>query len=307
MRHTLGPDTWKALGGGARMQGSADIRRGIVFFGLDDPPKYGGTGFLLAYKKTAWLVTARHVAKGLRDAPFWIRASERGPHSMDVSDSDWDDHPDVNVDVSVMLLHIWGPDIDYCPEDALLTRHRRLSFGLELGNFVYTIGLFARLPGENGAMSVVHTGFIARLPEDDGPIKTKVGNCEAYLVQSQHLGGLSGSPVFVRRTHVLFERDDDQAVAAGEIALMGLWSGGFYGQPVDDYEMPGAQVPIGFGVVIPAERIIEAMDHVIKTKKPKNPDDAYLAKGDSAFQVEPSKGDDVLKRMLSTPPKNSGG
>lgn len=301
------------------MQVSADIRRGIVFFGLDDPPKYGGTGFLLAYKKTAWLVTARHVANQLKGAPFWIRAGARRSHPLfrlgdtrgpdpallDVSESDWDDHPDPDVDVSVMLLHIRGPGIDYCPEEALLTRARRLNFGLQLGNFAYTIGLFARLPGENSAMSVVHTGFIARLPEDDGPIRTEVGNCEAYLVQSQHLGGLSGSPVFARRTHVLFNRNDDQAIAAGEVALMGLWSGGFYGKSVDEFETPGAQVPVGFGVVIPAERIAEAMDHVIETKKPKSPDDAYLAKGDSAFQPEPGKGDDVLRRMLATPPKGN--
>lgn len=75
-----------------------------------------------------------------------------------------------------------------------------------VGNFTYTIGLFRLLSGEKRNLPVCHFGTIAMLPGDeripvtdwtdpDGRRRILV---EGYLVKSQSLNGLSGSPVFVR-------------------------------------------------------------------------------------------------------------
>lgn len=61
-------------------------------------------------------------------------------------------------------------------------------------------------------------------------------------------------------------------------------------------------MPVGFGVVIPAERIAEAMNDYLK-KTPPGPPDEVLAEGDTAFKKpELDKGDEVLGKMLKTLP-----
>jgi hypothetical protein len=286
------------------MQISADIQKAVVFFGMGDErtPSYGGTGFMLTYKGWSWLVTARHVAK-LLDCPFWIRGNWGQPNYHD--NATWHHHPHSDVDVSVAAYSVSGNGIGNLPEDSLLTDEIRPHYDVNLGNFTYTIGLFKFLPGQNRSLTVVHTGFIARLPEPEEPIRSKNNNCASYLVQAPHLGGLSGAPVFVRRTHYLTAPDylEETKVAAGSVALMGLWSSGYYGEPVPEYELGGNKtLPIGFGVVIPADRIVETIDDYLKKNLP-GPPDEVLAEGDTAFKKPGLKrGDKVLGRMLRSPP-----
>lgn len=286
------------------MQISADIQKAVVFFGLGDEraPSYGGTGFMLTYRGYSWIVTARHVADHL-DCPFWLRGNWGVPSHID--SAYWHGHPDPNVDLAVVAAYVGGNGVGNLPEDALVTEDHRPFYGIELGNFTYTVGLFKFLPGKNRSLTVVHTGHVARLPDDEEPIRSRTTNCAAYLVQAPHLDGLSGSPVFVRQTHYLKHSEylTETRVAAGGVALMGVWSGGYYGEADPDHGLgEGKTIPVGFGVVIPAERIVEVMDDHLKKNLP-GPPDEELAEGDSAFENEAKTGDDVLRTMLNTPPK----
>ena len=305
MKHTLGPDVWKPCGGGARVQISADIQKATIFFGVGDPPNYGGTGFLLTYRGWSWLVTARHVAESLSDNPYWIRGNWGEPVHNDMTGARWHYHPDDNVDVAVAPYFARSGGVGNIPQDAILTDSDRPFYNVELGNFTYTIGLFRLLPGNLRALTVVHTGHIARIPDTDEPLGSagKKG-CASYLVQAPHLSGLSGSPVFVRRSHFLTAPDylEETKVAAGGVALMGLWSGGYYGSPGSEYGLSASdKVPIGFGIVIPSERIVETMDDHLEKNLP-GPSDEVLAEPDSGFPAK-AKGDDVLRKMLTTLPK----
>src|SRR6185437_1865569 len=79
-------------------------------------------------------------------------------------------------------------------------------YGVGMGDFCYTIGLFRLLSGRKQNLPVVHFGTIARpiFDRDEEPVPIKdwrdpTGRStiltNAYLVESQSLSGLSGAPV----------------------------------------------------------------------------------------------------------------
>ncbi|HEX3677584.1 MAG TPA: hypothetical protein VHU79_09375, partial [Sphingomicrobium sp.] len=55
-----------------------DIRRCVVFIGHGDEDHFRscGTAFLLGYKGSLYLITARHVAQALGDDPFAFRINK---------------------------------------------------------------------------------------------------------------------------------------------------------------------------------------------------------------------------------------
>jgi hypothetical protein len=65
-----------------------------------------------------------------------------------------------------------------------------------IGDAVFITGLFSHHPGKARNLRVIRVGNIAAMPDE--PVKTQRGEMEAYLIEARSLGGLSGSPVFVR-------------------------------------------------------------------------------------------------------------
>jgi hypothetical protein len=61
------------------------------------------------------------------------------------------------------------------------------------------VGLFTRFTGTTHLIPIVRTGNVAMMPRDRLPI-AGFGEMEAYLAEGRSIGGLSGSPVFVRNT-----------------------------------------------------------------------------------------------------------
>ncbi|MCX7900503.1 MAG: hypothetical protein N2444_10585, partial [Methylocystis sp.] len=62
-----------------------------------------GTGFLQAFDGGSYLVTARHVAEHLADAPFSIRANRNREIGSDIIHLDyikWYFHKDTSVDIA---------------------------------------------------------------------------------------------------------------------------------------------------------------------------------------------------------------
>jgi hypothetical protein len=111
------------------------------------------------------------------------------------------------------------------------TRRGKWKYGVGIGDFCYTVGLFRVLSGNKQNLPVVHFGTIARPiygpDEEPIPIKDwrdpdgkKTIQANAYLIESQSLSGLSGAPVFVRVSnhHVrdeLIEHNPHAAKATG--------------------------------------------------------------------------------------------
>lgn len=264
-----------------------------------------GTGFLIGYEGLGHLVTAKHIALDLGRDPFLIRLNKHNGTSQNVTADqvEWHHHPDPTVDVSVVSLHIGQPspyDATYLESEFLLLSPEQVEIeNIGVGNYTYTIGLFRLLSGEKRNMPVCHSGMIAMVPSDEkipvrdwtDPERNRRIFVEGYLVEAQSLSGLSGSPVFVRPEHIIdisklytksdanpTLRRDEVATHVGcrtQLRLLGLWQGAWEAPPdevraVQQGVPPGVQVPVGMGVVVPCNRIKEALDlPALKEKREK--------------------------------------
>ena len=90
----------------------------------------------------------------------------------------------------------------------------------------------------------------------DEPIPTKKGSIEGYLIEARSIGGLSGSPVFVR---------ESVAVGVGAFYLMGLMHGHWDIPPEDkndtvDTTDANKAVNMGIAIVVPTRKILEVIN-----------------------------------------------
>lgn len=280
-----------------QMKIDADVRKCVVFIGHgSDAPgaehfTAKATGFFVSYKGFSHLVTARHVAMRIGDAPFQVRVNKKdGGSGLVTYDPEtdpmdkWMLHDDPNVDVAAVLFPyaLQGGDLDQLaiPEQ-LLPIEERLSFhGIGIGDTCYAIGLFRLMQGKKRNFPIVHTGAIAAMPSDE-PIPVRDGDVlrhvNGYVVEMSNLRGLSGSPVLVRSTiNAVIRRVNmrkgqppevkgDAIISAPnqDLYLLGVWASSWdasadevlaleYGREV--------RVPVGFGTVIPTQRLREVLD-----------------------------------------------
>ena len=190
--------------------GRDDVQDGRQFF------RFCGTGFLVAAHATncpsgfhQYLVTARHVAVKLAGRPFGVRVNTTDGFAKTVdvpSDARWWFHPThaESVDVAVMPWPRTADEDTFpVPASAALTDETITDKQIGPGDAVFTFGLFSRLEGRSRNVPIVRTGNVAMMPTEMLPraqIGDWVGEIEAYLVEARSIGGLSGSPVFVRET-----------------------------------------------------------------------------------------------------------
>lgn len=268
----------------------------VVFLGFEDnsPGKGGihcvGTGFFVTYQDAGYLITAKHVAKSLEGAPFLLRinktdgASENYP----VDEVTWHYHSDSNIDIGIIPCYIGQKgkkriyEVTYFSEDMILTEEQVNCGIIGNGDQCYTIGLFGLHSGRKRNLPVVHSGNIALLANKekipvidwDDPTQKKKRYIDAYLVQSQSLEGLSGSPVLVRYTiDIPLEVPDGCILPEGHrvrtrlptinLGLLGLWHGAWKAPPDELWTINRSDrvtVPVGMGIVIPASKIIEVLN-----------------------------------------------
>ena len=291
----LGPDLdrdTRAIPGG-KVRIADDIRKAVVFLGVEDPSRDDefrpvGTAFLIGYEGARYLVTVKHVAQGIGDAPFLIRVNHTdggaGNILLEEDSLRWFTHSDPSVDLAVAPfqfdLRAVGLDIKLIAmmgEKWLLKPNN-----FECGDLCYTVGLFQFLSGKRRNLPVVHSGNIALLPSDELiPVRDwdKAGqgskHVEGYLVQSESVQGLSGAPVFAR--HVI----EFNGIPAGDgttvdaylmqksLALLGVWQGAWDARPDEVRAQSlgqGVRVPVGMGVVVPAIKIAEILEMPDATK-----------------------------------------
>jgi hypothetical protein len=185
-------------------------------------------------------------------------------------DARWFYHPSESdsVDVAVLPFATAGLpeyDIEYIQCATFVSEKRIKDYSIGLGDEVIAIGLFTSFYGRSRLTPLVRTGNIAMMPEDKIPLKG-FGLADAYLVEGRSIGGLSGSPVFVRNTVVVpgFRTADgkDASISGlGPLHFLGLMHGHW---DVTGMNVMGSQleaVNMGVAMVIPAKKILETLYH----------------------------------------------
>lgn len=279
-----------------------DLLSTVVFIGYPshDPEKGGidciGTAFLLRHEGFPYLVTVRHLAEFVGSDPFLLRVNRAGgAENILVDNANWHYDTDPTVDAAVLPLDGILDGAEYHVrfiDDAkeVWWANKAWKYGVGIGDFCYTIGLFRVMSGRTRNLPVVHFGTLARRihdPEEE-PIPVRdwresTGNktifTNAYLVESQSLSGLSGAPVFVRvSNHFVSEEmiksnphlhpaEMGDAVAMWHLHLIGIWQGAWDAPPSDVLGIErgqGIRVPVGMGVVVPIDAVhrILALDEL---------------------------------------------
>jgi hypothetical protein len=252
-----------------------------VGFISHDKPKldYLGTVFVVTVPSVAdpsggyaHLVTAKHVAELIDPGPFAIGMNAKDGTKLIVKSGDarWWYHPTESDSVDVAVTY-FAPTMvnEYdleCIPSAIFASDRSLQeYGVGLGDETFTVGLFTRFFGTSRFEPIVRIGNIAMMPGQRIPLKG-FGEAEAYLVEGRSIGGLSGSPVFVRNTVVMHgknaTRQEVQLAGTGSrIQLLGL-THGHWDLPIKFKKAEQEEaVNMGVAIVIPARKILETLFH----------------------------------------------
>jgi hypothetical protein len=234
---------------------------------------YRGTAFIVSVPHDEssgclHLVTAKHVALAIPsgEACIAVNAKDGLPRWMKQGDTPWFFHPtDPSVDVAVLpmasgMIHAY--DVRDIPVQMFATKEVIEQEKIGLGDELVNVGLFRPFPGSSGLLeAIVRTGNIAMMPKSRIP-SDMFGSLEAYLAEGRSIGGLSGSPVFVRSTVNMnvqnYLGEPVQMSGLGPMRLIGLihghWdSAGDFGAEVQK------PVNMGVSIIVPADKILEVL------------------------------------------------
>ena len=220
----------------------------------------------------AYFVTAKHVASDLKDRPIYILTNKRGGGVTDnwtSPDNEWWVHPsDHGADVALIQVSE-NPEADTIHISVLDfgTPERLQRLGIGIGDEIFATGLFTEIPGTTRNLPIVRHGNVAMMPAEQ--IQTELGFTDAYLVEARSLGGLSGSPVFVRHTlRTEVERADGTREPffgnGSGMTLLGLMHGHWdikeseMNKPFFTHDRKHG-VNYGVAIVVPASKIYETL------------------------------------------------
>jgi hypothetical protein len=276
------------------------ILKCVVFLGrklhrdTDSPTTWTGTGFLVGMAGPdrlhifTYLVTAKHCAEGLAGSDWYVRLNKKGGGSIIVPGTpgvQWETHPTESDSVDAALIP-WGPpsdgDVEYLPDTMFATDKVIADYRIGCGDEVAITGLFSKLTGTDRNHPIVRTGNIAMMPNEQLPaikIGKYTGPASVYLIEARSIGGLSGSPVFVRQSLKLQteipERTSDGKLTGQNLAFyaqssqvffLGSMHGHWEIQPEDQNNVQirayrnERSVALGIAVVVPAEKILEILN-----------------------------------------------
>jgi len=244
-----------------------------------------GTGFFVAVRpehprlrKTSmsivFFVTAKHLVEDMakKQVPAYFRVNKTGGGSMTLTPhagTVWYLHPtDKTADVAVIPIgYKPGVDIRAVALEQFATSDVLQRMDIGIGNEVFATGLFQPPGGGDHGQPIVRHGNIAMMPTEQ--IETEYGYADVYLVEARSIGGLSGSPVFVRPTICLPLPENatglKYAFCNGHGAtLLGLMHGHWsikeseLNSPVINQQKTKG-VNLGVGIVVPAMKILETI------------------------------------------------
>jgi hypothetical protein len=295
-----------------------DVRKCVVYLGRlihkgsVEEFNLAGTGFLVGVPSVRrldrmhrYLVTAKHVSDGFFDGPFGIRINMKngGATWVQVGGEKvvWAKHPTQpeSVDASAISLNELSGEVD-CRSihvSMFLDDKTIESRDIGPGDEVFVVGIFSKMIGRTRNTPIVRIGNVAAIPDSgelipDIKIGAYRGDIEGYLVEMRSLGGLSGSPAFLRETlnlTTVFDlKDPNRKVSltgAGSIYFMGLMHGHWYIKDRDKNDVitlavekdhPEANI-VGISVVVPAKKILEILNQPAFVEERKRGDDALDA------------------------------
>jgi hypothetical protein len=296
-----------------------EVMKCIVFLGIEHEfsTKYVGTGFLVSMEEKephgtfrfTYLVTANHVADKLDGVPFKIRANRKAGDAVEISANEsgdviWHRHPEGDsIDVAVCWWQLPARELDLLSikTSMFMTPEITRNNNIGPGDEVLITGLFSKISGQSKNVPIVRVGNLAMVPEGR-VVPSGVGNIEAYLVEAKSMGGISGSPVFVRQTVdvpglVRWGTNIPATMQAysNVIYLLGL-AHGHWNIDLDEMNNPMVEhveegVNVGLAIVIPASHILEVLHGEELTRMRKNLKDTGIAKkpnGATMDSVEPT-------------------
>lgn len=278
----------------ANMRVPDTLRKSVVFLGkptTGDGIALRATAFCVAVPlsngedNVAYLVTTKHSADALGRGRFGVRVNPPIGPAFNVwgdEKTEWWYHPTEPDRVDAAVVR-WYPteleDIRALPVSMFLSDELIRNTGIGVGDDVFMIGLFTRLsPGRNEP--IIRVGNVAAMPGDSIPgvrISGEQVDAEAYLIEVRSMGGLSGSPVFVRETvesavpkwsdRQNRERTEVYMQGVGPFYLMGLMHGhwniaphehnrpDFHTTPPND-----ESIALGISIAVPAKKILEIIN-----------------------------------------------
>lgn len=238
--------------------------------------KPGGTAFVVGVlmdekNVLAHLVTAKHVAKAIEadEGVIAMNGKDGSPLFLRTDGQKWFYHPTEEDSVDVAVLPFGSArfreyDIEWIPETVFATDQTIAEFDIGLGDELFIIGLFTKFYGKTEVIPLIRTGNLAMMPKDKIPV-SGFGEIEAYLAEGRSIGGLSGSPVFVRNTVKMSVQTAEGKAAnmarLGRAHLLGLVHG-HWDLPVSFSETQKLEaVNMGVSIIVPAKKILETLYH----------------------------------------------
>jgi hypothetical protein len=234
--------------------------------------KYGGTGFVIATPRSdggAFLhfVTAKHVADELGDAPFALGVNRKDgePALIHADRVKWYFHPSEPkaVDAAVCLFaptNYAELDLQLITEHHFALKNKMPERGMGIGDEIAVVGLFTRFWGQKRLFPIVRTGNLAMLPTERVPARN-FEPMDVYLAEGRSIGGLSGSPVFIRQTVNLMLKGEDGSdipfAGLGQLYLLGMMHG-HWELPASFTKGENAEaVNMGISMIVPIDKINE--------------------------------------------------
>lgn len=271
---------------------SEDLRQSVVFLGgqkagpIDEAPiDPRGVGFLLSGREQdgggTYLVTAKHVAEKL-PPPFVIRFNQIGGgsrlhHIERPEHIRWFHHPDETVDLTVAPIERpdWSDNLRYHLDDVIKYDYVRRETGP--GDTVYINGLFYFVHGSKRNRPVLYRGSVALVPGDERIPINGTHDVEGYLIQANPISGCSGSPVWVTRGIQIDPPPNNEGPLTfwveGQLSLLGFWSSSWKVKNSEivsvaaDDDRNRDEAPLGMGVVVPANKLIEIFEQTDVAKE----------------------------------------
>lgn len=249
----------------------------------------GGTAFVVSLKERwgssyPYLVTARHAIIAIGNREQGIRANLRDGGADDIrieGESKWWFHPteEKSVDVAVRPFVADEFDIIAIPTSMFLGDSDIQEYYVGQGDEVVIPGLFTQLIGRSKNVPIIRRGSVAMFPDEPIPsvdMGDSIQDIDGYLVEVRSVGGLSGSPAFVRAPigmdYKVHGTSGDYRVATahlqGDYFFLGLMQGHWEIPPHkrNKVDFPSAKkgedsINLGIAIVVPAKKILEVLQH----------------------------------------------
>jgi hypothetical protein len=261
------------------------VKNAVCFIGVrreDGKFSPAGTAFFVMRKIDgergfAYCVTAKHVIDDVKRAnrPMVARINQCGGRDAvlaDFSIDNWYTHPTIDgLDVTLSSVSVSADTFDVAQVDCgngVVTQKYIEENDIGCGDEVTTVGLLTRHFGRSRNIPIVRTGNIAAMPGEPVDLG-EYGLHTVYLVESRSIGGLSGSPVFLRTpTHRIVRNNIIGTVGHNTEYLLGINIGLFetwaHADRVKTERLSVREdfletMNAGIAVVIPADRITDIL------------------------------------------------